>query len=127
MDLPCNEVPNLANEITDLITEDVKTVIGEILGKKKEASKLQPRSWKEPHLLLYQKVPNLPDHTGVEMHYDGSDFTWQLMLMDVNEYEGGGTYMRCMRETIKLHQGQVLVHPGELYHKVRNAYFHKVH
>eukprot|EP00978_Attheya_sp_CCMP212_P031543 scaffold119690_cov56-Attheya_sp.AAC.3 len=88
MDLPCNEVPNLSNEITDLITEDVKT-----------------------------KVPNLPDHTGVEMHYDGSDFTWQLMLMDVKEYEGGGTYMRCMRETIKLHQGQVLVHPGELYHK----------
>ena len=28
-----------------------------------------------------------------------------------------GTYFRCLRKTIRLEQGQVLVHPGELYHK----------
>jgi predicted 2-oxoglutarate/Fe(II)-dependent dioxygenase YbiX len=39
------------------------------------------------------------------------------MLSDLNEYEGGGTYFRSLKQTIKLRQGQVLVHPGELYHK----------
>ena len=34
-----------------------------------------------------------------------------------DEYQGGGTYIRAIRKTIRLEQGQVLVHPGELYHK----------
>jgi len=79
--------------------------------------KLRPRSWKEPHLLLYQALDEKPHHTGIEMHYDGCDYTWQAMLTRMNEYEGGGTYFRCLKKTIKLQQGQVLVHPGELYHK----------
>jgi len=58
-----------------------------------------------------------PHHTGIEMHYDGCDVTWQAMLTRLDEYEGGGTYFRCLRKTIRLEQGQVLVHPGELYHK----------
>jgi predicted 2-oxoglutarate/Fe(II)-dependent dioxygenase YbiX len=49
--------------------------------------------------------------------YIGCDITWQVMLTDMNEYTGGGTYFRCNRKTIKLRLGQVLVHPGELYHK----------
>ena len=47
------------------------------------------------------------------MHYDGCDITWQAMLTRLDEYEGGGTYFRCLRKTVKLRQGQVLVHPGE--------------
>jgi predicted 2-oxoglutarate/Fe(II)-dependent dioxygenase YbiX len=39
------------------------------------------------------------------------------MLSKPSEYEGGGTYIRCLKKTIMLNQGQVLVHPGELYHK----------
>lgn len=39
------------------------------------------------------------------------------MLTRLDEYEGGGTYFRSLRKTVKLKQGQVLVHPGELYHK----------
>lgn len=106
--------------------------------------KLRPRSWKEPHLLLYQASTRIcfllllfakiilmttsfspqtqaldghDPHTGIEMHYDGCDITWQAMLTRLDEYEGGGTYFRCLRQTIRLQQGQVLVHPGELYHK----------
>ena len=39
------------------------------------------------------------------------------MLSDQSEYEGGGTYFRCLRKAFKLRKGQVLVHPGNLYHK----------
>jgi hypothetical protein len=30
---------------------------------------------------------------------------------------GGGTYFRCLRKTIMLRKGQVLIHPGNLYHR----------
>jgi hypothetical protein len=32
-------------------------------------------------------------------------------------YTGGGTYFSCMKRTIRLKKGQVLVHPGDLFHK----------
>jgi len=51
------------------------------------------------------------------MHYDGCHITWQIMLSARDEFEGGGTYIRALRQTIKLNLGQVLVHPGKLMHK----------
>lgn len=116
-DLPCSEVENLSTLVTDSITASVKSIVGEIYGKPKEASRLRERSWKEPHLLLYQNIEGKPVHTGVEMHYDGCDITWICMLSSIDEYTGGGTYIRALRKNIKLQQGQVLVFPGELYHK----------
>lgn len=116
-DLPCCEVKNLSELVTNSITESVKDAVGEIYHKKIEAAKLRERSWKEPHLLLYQHVEGKPLHTGVGMHYDGCHISWICMLSKSTDYEGGGTYIRALRTTIKLKQGQVLVFPGELYHQ----------
>lgn len=116
-DLPCSEVEGLTSRVTDHIMTNIIDIVGEIFNKKEEAAKLHPRSWKEPHLLLYQKFKNQEPHTGVEMHYDGCDITWNCMLSKSTGYGGGGTYVRALRKTIRLEQGQVLVHPGELYHK----------
>ena len=115
MDMPCNEVQSLAS-ISNQIMRHIILIIGHVFGKPKAASKLKPRSSKEPHLLMYQKVDGKKEHTGVEMHYDGCAISFNLMLSDLNEYSGGGTYMRAMRKTVKLRMGQCLVHPGELYH-----------
>lgn len=38
------------------------------------------------------------------------------MLSDQREYRGGGTFIRCLQHTLKLKKGQVLVHPGNLFH-----------
>lgn len=38
------------------------------------------------------------------------------MLSDPMEYKGGGTYFHRLGTTLKLRQGQVLCHPGTLYH-----------
>lgn len=113
MDLPVCEVTDMREKYTDRILLDVKRIVGEVFGKKKEAMGLRPRSWKEPHMLLYQALEGKPHHTGIEMHYDGCDITWQAMLTRNDEYEGGGTYFRCLRKTVLLRQGQVLVHPGK--------------
>ena len=58
----------------------------------------------------------ISSHSGVETHFDGSDFTWSLMLSPRDNYEGGGTYIRCLQQTLRLQQGQVLLHPGALFH-----------
>jgi hypothetical protein len=137
MDIPCCDVPGM-NILMASILSNVNIVIGDVFGCPKAAKNLRPRSWKEPHLLKYEfdeyvdKLLFLSltfafkadfcfklgrEHTGVEMHYDGSHFTFNLMLSDPSEYSGGGTYFRCLQKTIKLCKGQVLVHPGDLYHK----------
>ena len=55
MDLPCSEVKGLAENVTNRIMENIVKIVGEVYGKEIEASNLRPRSWKEPHLLKYQK------------------------------------------------------------------------
>lgn len=51
----------------------------------------------------------------IVFYLDGCDITWQAMLTRNDEYEGGGTYFRCLRKTVVLKQGQVLVHPGKIF------------
>eukprot|EP00814_Leptocylindrus_danicus_P007315 CAMPEP_0116036406 /NCGR_PEP_ID=MMETSP0321-20121206/21186_1 /TAXON_ID=163516 /ORGANISM="Leptocylindrus danicus var. danicus, Strain B650" /LENGTH=456 /DNA_ID=CAMNT_0003513907 /DNA_START=296 /DNA_END=1667 /DNA_ORIENTATION=- len=133
MDLPCSEVTSIGPIMTQIM-DDIKAVCGEIFQNPEGCQKLRPRSWKEPHLLKYVNTKD-HKHTGIEMHYDGCDITWSLMLSDyatsndvpnnpneenINQqlaYRGGGTYMRCLQQTVLLKKGQILVHPGELYHK----------
>ena len=68
------------------------------------------------HNPLLMMMIIISSHSGVETHFDGSDFTWSLMLSPREQYEGGGTYIRCLQQTLRLQQGQVLLHPGALFH-----------
>ena len=47
-----------------------------------------------------------PHHTGIEMHNDGCDVTWQAMLTRQDEYEGGGTYFRSLRKRSGSNKGK---------------------
>ena len=98
--LPVSECLAPMRNVFDIL-RSVIMVVGKVYGKERECSKLHPRSWKEPHLLHYQVLEGKPEHTGIEMHYDGCNITWSLMLMRPDEYEGDGTdgtYMRCLRK-----------------------------
>jgi hypothetical protein len=82
LDLPCSEVPTLRN-VTNYLLMQVRQIVGKTCKARRAASSLVPRSWKEPHLLRYQKmIPHLQehDHTGMIMHHDGGDLSWHLML-----------------------------------------------
>jgi hypothetical protein len=87
LDLPCCEVVTLRGFISQILN-DICKIIGDVFRAPKSAARLKPRTWKEPHMLRYQKVKGKPSHTGVKLHYDGSHMTWQLMLSDGNEYDG---------------------------------------
>jgi hypothetical protein len=87
LDLPCCEVVTLRGFINQILN-DINKIIGDVFRAPKSAARLKPRTWKEPHMLRYQKVKGKPSHTGVKLHYDGSHMTWQLMLSGENEYDG---------------------------------------
>jgi hypothetical protein len=144
MDLPCCEiakVQDISQQLIDNINGLLSLLFAAAGGQHEHDTNnndnnnglplpivLRPRSWKEPHFLRYEHRDNddenghaannglPPPHVGVESHYDGSDFTWSLMLSRPDEYDGGGTYIRTLRTTLRLDQGQVLLHPGDLYH-----------
>jgi hypothetical protein len=59
MDLPCNEVTDLYPTM-DLIMHDIHEIIGVVYDQPEAAAQLRPRSWKEPHLLLYQNLRGRP-------------------------------------------------------------------
>lgn len=59
MDIPIREVQGL-DRIMQLIFHQVSVVIGDVFTEPRAASFLRPRSWKEPHILKYHKVPGKP-------------------------------------------------------------------
>jgi len=56
LDIPTREIPGVA-EIAASIMIDVCRVYAALYSQPQAAFALCPRSWKEPHILKYQKVP----------------------------------------------------------------------
>jgi len=52
----------------------------------------------------------------VALHHDRCDVTANLSLSRHDAYSGGGTYIAALNRVIKLEQGEVLLHPGQLLH-----------
>ena len=68
----------------------------------------------EPHLVKYNGKAK-----GTIAHTDNSEFkyiTVNAMLSADNEYTGGGTHITNLDKTIRLQQGEMLIHLGDLEH-----------
>lgn len=86
LDLPCAEILPLRS-LTNEIIRCIRDILGRYCENRQGANALVPRTWKEPHLLHYMN-----NHTGMCMHYDGGDLTWQVMLAS-NGSDYMGMYM----------------------------------
>lgn len=95
-DLPCSEVLALQPFITKILRR-IRRLVGRLLAAPWAASHLTPRTWKEPHLLQYRKGTESGEDgcTGMTMHYDGGNLTWQLMLGQFG-VDYSGTYCSLM-------------------------------
>lgn len=67
----------------------------------------------EPHLVRY-----IGEAKGAPLHIDNThkSITINVLLSDNGDFGGGGTYLKAIDKTIKLEQGEVLIHPGNLEH-----------
>ena len=52
----------------------------------------------------------------LEMHRDGSVVSFNILLNDASEFEGGGTIFEEEGRTVQIQQGDCLVHAGRLRH-----------
>lgn len=55
----------------------------------------------------------------LELHTDDSDITINILLSNDNNFNGGGTYFEKTDSTIKLKQGDILIHNGNLRHSAK--------
>merc|ERR1711964_54697 len=47
---------------------------------------------------------------GLELHNDGSHFSFNILLTSTNSFEGGGTYFEGPDVTLSPEQGEALIH-----------------
>lgn len=75
----------------------------------------------EPHLVKYSGVTM----NGAPLHVDAEHktLTANVLLSDGDDFGGGGTYIKAIDRTMKLNQGEVLVHPGNLEHAGKDITF----
>jgi hypothetical protein len=55
-------------------------------------------------------------HTDNHDDYASKSITINVLLSDNDDFGGGGTYITAIDRTIKLNQGEMLIHLGDLEH-----------
>jgi hypothetical protein len=53
---------------------------------------------------------------GLEMHQDGSEFSFNVLLSNSSDFEGGGTVFEALGSTMLPKQGDALIHAGRIRH-----------
>lgn len=53
---------------------------------------------------------------GVGIHRDGSNLSFNVLLNNATDFEGGGTFIEQNQETYLIDKGEALVHSGKLRH-----------
>jgi hypothetical protein len=131
------------------IMKSIHEIIGDIYGQIDAATCLHPWSWKEPHLLLYQREKEKEYVTSCLLKFSFSySFTvltsivhslgttpeWKCITMGAiwhgklcfphktNMKEEERTFGHFDKLSNWMAAGQVLVHPGDLYHRGGCAY-----
>lgn len=56
------------------------------------------------------------EQNGLEVHMDGSVFSFNILLSDPADFDGGGTFFEAPGATVRSRQGSALVHGGDLRH-----------
>eukprot|EP00568_Trieres_chinensis_P001396 CAMPEP_0183292244 /NCGR_PEP_ID=MMETSP0160_2-20130417/1366_1 /TAXON_ID=2839 ORGANISM="Odontella Sinensis, Strain Grunow 1884" /NCGR_SAMPLE_ID=MMETSP0160_2 /ASSEMBLY_ACC=CAM_ASM_000250 /LENGTH=350 /DNA_ID=CAMNT_0025453165 /DNA_START=52 /DNA_END=1104 /DNA_ORIENTATION=+ len=110
--MACKDVPGMVPSIRIImrqLIQELYTLYPQIIS-----GTIRFETDTEPHLVKYDgKAKGTPVHT------DNSKFkyiTVNVMLSAQDEYTGGGTHITKLDETIRLHQGEMLIHLGDLAH-----------
>ena len=109
-DLPIKDIPILKNYIFNFVTIEIFNFIAEKYNVNK-----YNLSFNDIFIVKYEynKQNNL------EKHLDGSLFSFNILLNDPNDFEGGGTRFYYKNDIISCEntKGGLIIHSGKVYHE----------
>lgn len=120
--MTCKSIPGFlstTNNIFDQLLNHHESGLQSIYKDMIKGS-LRLESDSEPHLVKYSgkrlEAPLHKDNTHKSL-------TLNALLSKEDDFGGGGTYIQVLDKTIKLQQGQMLIHPGNLDHAGKEITF----
>mmetsp|Transcript_19229 Transcript_19229/g.41678 ORF Transcript_19229/g.41678 Transcript_19229/m.41678 type:complete len:344 (+) Transcript_19229:44-1075(+) len=111
--LQCKEIPGFLSTTRHIFDQLQRSLYTLYPGRIRPDS-ICYESDGEPHLVKYNGAAK-----GTELHTDNSEFVYitvNVMLSDPADFTGGGTHFTEIDQTIKLKQGEMLLHLGDMEH-----------
>jgi hypothetical protein len=110
-DLPVSKFGDteLVEEIFRILKETLMPAVAGIYGLRAET--LSPRD-----VFVVKYDASEGGQRGLEMHEDGSEFSFNVLLSNDSDFDGGGTVFEALGLTLGPKRGEVLIHAGRLRH-----------
>jgi len=111
--MQCKDVPGFLH-VTKQLFRDLLEEMHSLFPDQLHKGSIDFATDTEPHLVKYSGKAR-----GTKMHTDNSQFVYitvNVLLSDNADFDGGGTYIKVLDDTIRLEQGEMLIHLGDLEH-----------
>jgi hypothetical protein len=111
--LLCKDVPGLLSTTSPIFRQLLRELYTLFPGRIRQGTVVFENSG-EPHLVKYNGATK-----GTQLHKDNAEYiylTINVVLSSSDDFNGGGTYIKAIDETIHLKQGEMLIHLGNLEH-----------
>jgi len=114
--MACRSVPGFISTTEDIFRQLLRELYNLFSGRVKGGS-IYMETPGEPHLVHYKgKAKGTVLHTDNDDEYASKSITVNAVLSDNDDFGGGGTYISAIDKTIKLEQGEMIIHLGNLEH-----------
>ena len=114
--MACESVPGFISTTNDIFRQLLRELYSLWPGRVRQGT-IELESSGEPHLVKYNgKARGTVLHTDNHDEYASKSITVNVLLSDNDDFGGGGTYISAIDRTIKLEQGEMLIHLGDLEH-----------
>jgi len=114
--MACESVPGFISTTDDIFRQLLRELYTLFPGRVKRGS-IEMETSGEPHLVHYKgKAKGTVLHTDNDDEYASKSITVNAVLSDNDDFGGGGTYISAIDKTIKLEQGEMIIHLGNLEH-----------
>ena len=111
--MPCKNIPDFLPQTRHIFNNLLQEMYA-IFPERICQDSVCYESDNEPHLVKYSGKAK-----GTELHTDNSKqlcITVNVVLSAKSDFDGGGTYITALNETIHLERGEMLIHLGDLEH-----------
>lgn len=116
-DLPCGSVPEVDRWVRESLRRRALPLIarrhgwlpGGAVGPEEEGSRLVFRD-------LFFVRYSAAGQSGLALHRDGSILSFNILLNDASDFDGGGTYIEADDRAYHIGRGDCFVHSGKLRH-----------